>query len=215
MMRKLEARLEASEQRWSISQRSPRPEPDSPYGMPFSWQSSSWAPSGISMSAIAVTVPPISQPATLPYQMPPNTNPPLGFRPSGPAIRSPPVLQPSSWDLPPPLTHGHDATGQRSTWDVAGARFNGPSQSPPDLSRHIKMDPPLFDGTDAQSWVTRIQYYFDHIMLPEEQRLHYVMMLFVPPAANWIFSYRTNIALVSWQRFLDDVRHRFDPSLLC
>lgn len=49
-------------------------------------------------------------------------------------------------------------------------------------------------------------------MLPDDQRLHYVVMLFSPPASDWIFSYRANNPLVSWSQFLDDVRHRFDPN---
>lgn len=81
-----------------------------------------------------------------------------------------------------------------------------------DPSRHIKMDPPLFDGSDAQSWVTRIRYYFDHIQLPDEQRLHYVVMLFSPPASDWVFSYRANNTFASWGQFLEDVRRRFDPN---
>lgn len=85
------------------------------------------------------------------------------------------------------------------------------SSSPVDPTRFIKMDPPFFDGSEAQSWVTRIQCYFDHIMLPDAQRLHYVVMLFSPPASDWIFSYRANNPLVSWSQFLEDVHRRFDP----
>lgn len=70
----------------------------------------------------------------------------------------------------------------------------------------------MFDGSEASSWVTRINYYFDHIMLPEDQRLHYVVLLFSPPASDWIFSYRANNTQVSWLQFLDDVRRRFDPN---
>lgn len=73
------------------------------------------------------------------------------------------------------------------------------------------MESPLFDGMDAQSWVTHIQYYFDHIMLQEEHRLHYVVMLFSPPASDWVFSYRANNQHASWSQFLEDVHRRFDP----
>lgn len=74
------------------------------------------------------------------------------------------------------------------------------------------MDPPLFDGSDTQSWVTRIQYYFDHIMFPDDQRLHYVVMLFSPSALDWIFSYHDNNPLVSWSQFLENVHRQFDPN---
>lgn len=82
----------------------------------------------------------------------------------------------------------------------------------PDPGRFIKMDPPVFDGTAAHSWATRIQYYFDHIQLPEDQRLHYAVMLFAPPSTDWIFAYRANNPFVSWPQFLEDVRRRFDPN---
>ncbi|XP_042032197.1 uncharacterized protein LOC121778871 [Salvia splendens] len=68
-----------------------------------------------------------------------------------------------------------------------------------------------FDGSDASNWISRVEYYFDHIMMPDEDRLHYVVMLFDPPAAEWIFNYRRNNRYVTWSEFLEEVRHRFDP----
>lgn len=47
-------------------------------------------------------------------------------------------------------------------------------------------------------------------MIPEADRLHYVVMLFDPPASEWIFNYRKNYGFVTWPEFLEDVRHRFD-----
>ncbi|XP_047947774.1 zinc finger protein BRUTUS-like At1g74770 [Salvia hispanica] len=38
--------------------------------------------------------------------------------------------------------------------------------------------PPRFDGTDATNWVSRVLYYFDHVMMPDAQRLHYAVMLY-------------------------------------
>ena len=65
------------------------------------------------------------------------------------------------------------------------------------------MQAPRFDGSEATNWITRVKYYFDRLMLPEAHRLHYVVMLFDPPASEWVFNYCK-------QEFLDDVRHRFD-----
>ena len=73
------------------------------------------------------------------------------------------------------------------------------------------MKAPRFDGSDATNWVSRVEYYFDHLQMPEEDRLYYVVMLFQPPATEWIFNYRANNPFVSWQEFLQDVRHRFEP----
>ncbi|XP_042045733.1 uncharacterized protein LOC121799030 [Salvia splendens] len=46
------------------------------------------------------------------------------------------------------------------------------------------MAAPRFDGSDATNWVSRVQYYFNHLMMPDAQRLHYA-------------------------EFLEDIRHRF------
>ena len=47
--------------------------------------------------------------------------------------------------------------------------------------------------------------------MPEDQRLHYVIMLFLPPASEWAFNYRANNPFAQWSSFLDDVRRKFDP----
>ncbi|XP_042008932.1 uncharacterized protein LOC121757454 [Salvia splendens] len=72
------------------------------------------------------------------------------------------------------------------------------------------MQPPRFDGSDATNWISRVQYYFDHVMMPDAQRLHYAVMLFDPPASEWVFYYCAKTNFVTWQEFLEDVRHRFD-----
>ena len=48
-------------------------------------------------------------------------------------------------------------------------------------------------------------------MLPEEHRLHYYVMLFDPPVADWIFNYRESNPVVKWYEFQEDVRRHFDP----
>lgn len=75
----------------------------------------------------------------------------------------------------------------------------------------MKMKPPRFNGTDAVNWIARIQYYFDHLRMPEAYRLHYVVMLFEHQAAEWVFNYRASNPVVLWTDFLEDVRRRFDP----
>ncbi|XP_042019131.1 uncharacterized protein LOC121766977 [Salvia splendens] len=72
------------------------------------------------------------------------------------------------------------------------------------------MKPPRFDGSDATNWISRVHYYFDHVIMPEAQSLHYAVMLFDPPASEWVFNYYANNDFVTWQEFLEDVRHRFD-----
>ncbi|XP_041995638.1 uncharacterized protein LOC121745745 [Salvia splendens] len=97
-----------------------------------------------------------------------------------------------------------------SCWSNPALRQN-PGSSSTDPSRLIKMKPSRFNGTEAPSWISRVQFYFDQLMLPVDQRLHYVVMLFDPPAVDWIFNYQANNTGVLWPDFLEDVRRRFDP----
>ncbi|XP_042034961.1 uncharacterized protein LOC121781287 [Salvia splendens] len=76
--------------------------------------------------------------------------------------------------------------------------------------QRVKMQPPRFNRSDVTNWVSRVQYYFDHVMMPDAERLHYAVMLFDLPAAEWVFNYCANNEFVMWQDFMEDVRHRFD-----
>ncbi|XP_042016185.1 uncharacterized protein LOC121764193 [Salvia splendens] len=95
-----------------------------------------------------------------------------------------------------------------SCWDPPQC-FNS-RESSFDKAERVKMAAPRFDGSDATNWVSRVQYYFNHLMMSDAQRLHYAVMLFDPPASEWIFNYCANNEFVTWQEFLEDVRHRFD-----
>ena len=88
--------------------------------------------------------------------------------------------------------------------------WDPPQHSGFDQSHLVKMTPPRFDGSNAVNWISRAQYYFDHISMPDAQRMHYAVMLFDPPAADWVFNYCANNDFVTWQDFLEDVRHHFD-----
>ncbi|XP_047979333.1 uncharacterized protein LOC125221252 [Salvia hispanica] len=120
-----------------------------------------------------------------------------------------------NWD-PPPYRQDDwgddDGYDERALtcWDppLRRNRYDRPSD---DHSKGVKMDAPHFDGSDAPNWISRVQYYFDHKRIPEAERLHYVVMLFDPPASEWIFNYRANNGFVTWHNFLEDVRYRFDP----
>ena len=113
----------------------------------------------------------------------------------------------TTWD--PPLRN-HDDWDDDDNWNPSHrrGRYNGQHHDHP---TGVQMRPPHFDGSDAPNWISRVQYYFDHVRVPEDDRLHYVVMLLEPPASEWIFNYRTNNPWVSWPDFLEDVRQRFDP----
>ncbi|KAL1562610.1 hypothetical protein AAHA92_05174 [Salvia divinorum] len=152
-----------------------------------------------------------------------NTIGPPGFpRHPGPQRSLAPNV-PSAWDLPQYAyqPNSWDQLGYRqgletmslpmgSAWDHPAVR-NQTGAHPLDQSRNLKMDAPRFDGSNVMSWISRVQYYFDHWMLPDDHRLHYVVMLFDPPVAEWIFNYRANHPTARWTEFLEDVRKHFDP----
>ncbi|XP_057786354.1 uncharacterized protein LOC131003815 [Salvia miltiorrhiza] len=220
MIRRLEARFNEREDKGRAQQPPPPPDPDPPYGMPPGWRAPSWIPGG-STASLPEPSYTYSPAVVTPYSAPSSFAVPgarVGFRhpsrfpPSQSVLPVPPSSShdQSTWDLPP--------SQQPSTWDLpasspafeqSGHRYNSAATGS-DSSRLFRMEPPIFDGSEAQSWVTRIQYYFDHIKMPENQRLHYVVMLFAPPTTEWIFSYRANNPRVSWSQFLEDVRRRFD-----
>ncbi|XP_042032774.1 uncharacterized protein LOC121779504 [Salvia splendens] len=75
-----------------------------------------------------------------------------------------------------------------------------------------RMEPPRFDGSEVNNWIRGIQFYFDHVGTPDSHRLHYVIMLFEPNVADWIWNYAASHEQATWNEFLDDVRRRFDPN---
>ncbi|KAL1555207.1 hypothetical protein AAHA92_15677 [Salvia divinorum] len=218
---RVENRLNDQDRRITATAAPFRPNPDPPY-----------FPSFHSATAVAVPTPTLpfasgfpasSAPSTQPWRQPlvPANytdfvpRPPPGFRSSGPRAHGPrPYLPPptSAWDNPsarvvPEAHHGHNGP---SSWDHPSARQPyGVNNHDP--SKQFKMDPPHFDGSNEPSWISRIEFYFDHIMLPEDHRLHFVIMLFDPPVTDWIFNYRANNPSARWRDFLEDVRRKFDP----
>lgn len=117
------------------------------------------------------------------------------------------------WDQPGPRHarqqfggHGRQFYRPASCWDPPQRyQLHGHGDR-----QQVTMKPPRFDGEDATNWVSRVQYYFDHLMMPDAQCLHYAVMLFDPPASEWVFNYCANTEFVTWQDFLENVRHRFD-----
>lgn len=150
MLRKLDARLGERDARDGANPTPSRPDPDPPYGMPRFWQFAAWVLGG---SSVASVEPTYSTMPWIPFSVPFliaasgfGERPPLRFRqpPSMPQHFS--HQQPySSWDVALP----------RSVWDQTHHRHQ-PSSSASDPTRLIKMDPPIFDGTEAHSWITRV-----------------------------------------------------------
>ncbi|XP_042017759.1 uncharacterized protein LOC121765623 [Salvia splendens] len=116
----------------------------------------------------------------------------------------------TSWDRPSARLKG-GPTRRPTVWDSPRHREQGAWRHGGDDNTGVTMRAPHFDGSNATNWISRVEYYFNHKLMPEEDRLHYTVMLFEPPAAEWIFNYQKNNPYVTWPEFLEDVRHRFDP----
>ncbi|XP_042035152.1 uncharacterized protein LOC121781486 [Salvia splendens] len=130
-------------------------------------------------------------------------NPNLGYRELAPeerVQRAEKVNNGSEWD-PPTTRYGRTCWDPPQRYYPAAAGFD---------RNQVSNKPPRFNGSEATNWIARVQYYFNHVMMPEAQRLHYAVMLFDPPASEWVFNYCANNEFVTWPEFLEDVRHRFD-----
>lgn len=114
----------------------------------------------------------------------------LPDRVQGPAAyRSRPYSrQRSAWErpsgrVPQELERGFTGYRQPTSWDSPATRAShtvGRGETPRDLN----MKAPRFDGSDASNWISRVDYYFNHLQMNDDDRLHYVVMLFQPPAAE-------------------------------
>ncbi|XP_042038388.1 uncharacterized protein LOC121784292 [Salvia splendens] len=227
-MARFEVRMDDFERRSSSSRQASRPDPDPPYSGVTTTPVAATMPSLPPSSAISIATPALPLAASAPFLgfhegFRPNPTGPPGFGRLSSAQRFSMPEQHSSWDIPAatrPATTW-DAWGQRpfleqqfqnpgSAWDLPGSRQWGGSHGS-DKPGGLTMKPPRFDGSNVVSWISRVQFYFDHCRLPEDHRLHYAVMLFEPPVAEWVFNYREGNPSARWSEFLEDVRRRFDP----
>lgn len=218
---RVEARLDEAERRSNSLLPPIRPEPAPPYTEPQGWRGEFSRPRAITTTATSVT----SQ-QLLGFPGLHNRNQTrITFSEAGGSDRMcfdtawNRGRQPSAWDNPDHRRDGYSNTRQPTSWDIPGDRpqVGGYSEPPrfdqwrSEKPRYEKMKPPRFDGSEAVNWISRVQYYFDHMGTPEDHRLHYVVMMFEGHASEWIFNYRDNNPDATWADFLEDVRRRFDP----
>ncbi|KAL1540646.1 hypothetical protein AAHA92_24966 [Salvia divinorum] len=238
-MARFETRMNDYDRRLAAPRHPARPEADPPYGLYTGRSVEASIPHIPAASAVSISLPPppFSAGTTEYSTLRPSGSMQFGFQDGyRPNLAAPPGFgyhngpqQPQSSrgispgdfpSLPHPITAWDTAgfhLGQQpqsqslgSSWDHPALRGQGGGQGF-EHPRSLKMEAPRFDGSDAASWISRVQYYFDHLMFPDDHRLHYVVMLFDPPVAEWIFNYRANNPYARWAEFLEDVRKRFDP----
>ncbi|XP_047979109.1 uncharacterized protein LOC125221028 [Salvia hispanica] len=207
-----------------------RPPPAPPFSIPYSPLSTGSLPvfSFTPSSAVGTQ----TMPTSLPFLPPgfsqtlgpsqPMSSPQFGFRDTGGSIPittrfSQPVSQPWQFSCTeqrsteiPPISRPQMVSAS-SGWGPPGPMTTFGSFQSEQQRPKVKMEPPRFDGTEVNNWIRGIQFYFYHVGTPEAQRLHYVIMLFEPAVADWIWNYCSSHEFVTWPEFLDDVRRRFDP----
>ncbi|XP_047943092.1 uncharacterized protein LOC125189916 [Salvia hispanica] len=239
-IRQLEARMDNTDRRIEINRPSALPDPDPPYGLPrFRHTDQMPLPDNAAVSGFPEPygftdnrhpIRPTAHSNMIPNRfsniMPDShTQPPLPYSTNNRPHPNYGGNHPhSGWNSTATLPHSTPGPLRHNTsWDLPNLNPSfGPScwDLPPirpqnvqgfDFTPRVLMDPPRFDGSDAANWIARVQYYFDHVQMPGVQHLHYVVMMFDPPAADWIFNYRANNMFVTWHDFLEDVRQRFDP----
>ncbi|XP_042031379.1 uncharacterized protein LOC121778137 [Salvia splendens] len=193
---RIDARLEALDRGAAKAVAPPRPDPDPPSGgLQQFGQQPVFAQAARGTQAGAPRLG-IGDPSGSSYAgILPNPNMGLNSWANPTAPRS------SAWD--PPGARPECAPARQPTaWDNPAARQYGGPQF--EQASQFKMHQPRFDGSEAASWISRVQYYFEHLLMPEEHRLHYVIMLFDPPASEWVFNYRANNPQARWTDFLED-----------
>ncbi|KAL1551486.1 hypothetical protein AAHA92_19326 [Salvia divinorum] len=234
----LELRLSASERRATDHRVPPRPDPDPPYAVPLSaaFRDSPLLQQPLHTAVTDIHIPPhpfVTSPTqninhshgiTAQYR---HTNP-SNFPPQPPLQYFPPPFFDSDSSGHSRLYPGQPPTGYHTLPHTGPIYTSLPGPRPtscwypsadrpprgnqiPDQHRNVRIDPPRFDGNDTANWIFKIQYYFDHMMMPDANRLHYVVPLFDPPASEWIKHYCSNNDFMTWQEFLNEVRYRFDP----
>lgn len=100
---------------------------------------------------------------------------------------------------------GHETSSvvnQPPTWGTTAEKIDS-------LARKLKI--PLFDGDDAESWVLRIEQYFELEEFSEEERMKAVRMSFIGEALPWYRWERNRNPFLSWEQMKVRVLEQFSP----
>ncbi|KAF8088409.1 hypothetical protein N665_0543s0019 [Sinapis alba] len=88
---------------------------------------------------------------------------------------------------------------------------NLPRQTPENnegsLSRRLEI--PLFDGDEAESWVLRVEQYFEIGDFTEEEKLRAVRLCFIGDALPWYWWERSQNPFLSWEQMKIRVLDQF------
>lgn len=76
----------------------------------------------------------------------------------------------------------------------------------------MKLDVPLFDGSDAHGWIFKISQFFTYHHTPEEDRITIASFYLDGPALAWYQWMHRNQQIVSWTQFLTALETRFAPT---
>lgn len=84
--------------------------------------------------------------------------------------------------------------------------LNDPDYSP---AKHMKMNMPVFDGTDAEHWIFAVRRYFIYNKVLEDQKLLIVSFHLTRIARKWFAWLEASNMLSTWPNFVDAVIKKF------
>ena len=87
-----------------------------------------------------------------------------------------------------------------------------PQPSSPAHSHKFKLDVPLFDGTNPNGWIFKINQFFDYHQTPPQERLTIASFYMEGRALAWFQWMQSNGQLTSWPVFLQALQLRFAQS---
>lgn len=97
---------------------------------------------------------------------------------------------------------------------------NGVAQPPPPWGRYTERDRdpllrrleiPEFNGEEAESWVLRVEQYYEISDLMEEEKMRAVRMCYTGEALSWYRWERTRDPFLSWEQMKRRVLEQFSP----
>jgi hypothetical protein len=75
--------------------------------------------------------------------------------------------------------------------------------------KSVRLDFPLFDGEDSETWCCRAEEFFVYYNIPAEQRLSISAFHMVGEANLWFRELRASKCAITWEEFVQTLRARF------
>lgn len=105
-----------------------------------------------------------------------------------------------------------DVIDRLATLETPRSSDNETIPPPKDTNRHMKLEVPRFDGSDATAWIFKINQFFDYHGTPENERIQIAFFYMDGPALSWFQWMFNNSQISSWQSLIATLEMGFAPS---